>query len=283
MSGPVSERYRGQRVSLLTKHGKEAALGPALREIGCVLHVVSGFDTDELGTFTREIPRRGTQLEAAREKARLALAKGGARLGLGSEGAFTPGPMGLFAWNVELVVLLDAELGIEIVGRAEGPGHHLHATVRSESELVAFASRALFPEHGLVVRPDDERGKPVAQGGDDGAALTRAFRTAAERSTGGAVFVESDLRAHRNPTRMARIAEAGRDLAARMSQTCPRCAAPGFGRAARLPGLPCADCGAPTSAAQAERWDCVRCGASETRALSPGERADPACCPYCNP
>jgi hypothetical protein len=283
MSGPVSERYRGQRVSLLTKHGKEAALGPALREVGCSVRLSSGFDTDDLGTFTREIPRRGTQLEAAREKARLALEEGGARLGLGSEGAFNPGPMGLFAWNVEIVVLLDAELGIEIVGRAEGPGHHLHATVRSEPELAAFASRALFPEHGLVVRPDDERGKYVAQEGDDWAALARAFRTAAERSTGGAVFVESDLRAHRNPTRMARIAEAGRDLATRMVHACPRCAAPGFGRAARLPGLPCADCGAPTTEVLAERWDCVRCGASETRAVSGGSYADPASCPDCNP
>jgi hypothetical protein len=284
MSGPVSERYRGQRVSLLTKHKKESALGPVLaEEVGCTVLVTSGFDTDELGTFTREVPRLGSQLEAARKKAELAIVETGCRLGLGSEGSFNPGPLGLYAWNLELVVLLDRELGIEIVGRAQGPGHQLHAAVRTEVELEAFAARAGFPEHGLVLRPDDEHAPYVARDLEDAAALGGAYRSALARSKEGVVFVESDLRAHRNPARMTRIAEAGRDLALRMTSACPSCEAPGFGVAARLGGLPCADCGSPTGELCAERWACVRCKFSEVRDVSEGRRGDPGACPECNP
>lgn len=279
-----SDRYRGRRVTLLTKHRKEVALGPVLSErVGCAVEVTSAYDTDELGTFTREIPRIGSQLEAARKKAELALKESGATLGLGSEGSFSPGPFGLYAWNLELVVLRDEELGVEVVGRAEGPGHQLHTTVRSERELEAFASRAGFPAHGLVVRPDDEHAPYVARDLEDAESLSGAFRAALACSKAGVVFVESDLRAYRNPTRMARIAEAGRDLAVRLLCLCPACATPGFGVASRLGGLPCADCGAPTGELRAERWACVRCDATETRPIAGVERADPSSCPDCNP
>lgn len=77
-----------------------------------------GFDTDSLGTFTREVPREGSQLEAAREKARAGIDRSGLPFGLGSEGAFGPGPLGLSSVNLELVVLLDTRRGIEIVGRS---------------------------------------------------------------------------------------------------------------------------------------------------------------------
>jgi hypothetical protein len=133
------------------------------------------------------------------------------------------------------------------------------------------------------VRPDDEHAPYVARDDEDAESLSRSFRAALARSKAGVVFVESDLRAHRNPTRMARIAEAGRDLAVRLLCLCPACATPGFGVTARLGGLPCADCGAPTGELRAERWACVRCGASETRPIAGVERADPSSCPECNP
>ena len=46
--------YLHARFALLTQHGKEAAVAPPLREVlGARLDVVSTFDTDTLGTFTR--------------------------------------------------------------------------------------------------------------------------------------------------------------------------------------------------------------------------------------
>jgi hypothetical protein len=281
----AEQLYRGARIALLTQHGKERVLAPLFAsELDTTLVVEGGFDTDALGTFTREVPREGTQLEAARRKAEIAIERSGAEIGLGSEGAFVPGPFGLGSWNIEALVLVDRARGIEIIGRAGAAGRHLHASVATLAELVAFATRAGFPEHGLVLRPNDERDPRVVKGINTQAALVRAFEQVVREATGGVVFVENDLRAHFNPTRMASIGEAGRDLVARMKCACPACGLPGFGAVGQVPGLPCRDCGAPTRHPVAEEFGCVRCEHREERPLrDAAESADPSVCDYCNP
>jgi hypothetical protein len=281
----AEQLYRGARIALLTQHGKERVLAPLFASgLGAQLVVADGFDTDTLGTFTREVDRAGTQLEAARRKAEIAIELSGAEIGLGSEGAFVPGPFGLGSWNIEALVLVDRARGIEIIGRAGAAGRHLHGSVATLAELVAFATRAGFPEHGLVLRPNDERDPRVVKGINTQAALVRAFEQVVREATGGVVFVESELRAHLNPTRMASIGEAGRDLVARMKCACPACGLPGFGAIGQVPGLPCRDCGAPTRQPVAEEFGCVRCEHREVRPLrDAAESADPAVCDYCNP
>ena len=61
--------YSGLKASLLTQHGKESVICPELMSTNGleVIHV-TGYDTDRLGTFTRNIPRYGSQLDAARKK-----------------------------------------------------------------------------------------------------------------------------------------------------------------------------------------------------------------------
>jgi len=281
----AEQLYRGARIALLTQHGKERVLAPLFAsELDATLVVEGGFDTDALGTFTREVPREGTQLEAARRKAEIAIERSGAEIGLGSEGAFVPGPFGLGSRNIEALVLVDRVRGIEIIGRAGAAGRHLHASVATLAELVAFATRAGFPEHGLVLRPNDERDPRVVKGINTQAALVRAFEQVVREATGGVVFVENDLRAHFNPTRMASIGEAGRDLVARMKCACSACGLPGFGAVGQVPGLPCRDCGAPTRHPVAEEFGCVRCEHREERPLrDAAESADPSVCDYCNP
>ena len=69
----AEQLYRGARIALLTQHGKERVLAPLFAlELDATLVVEGGFDTDALGTFTREVDRAGTQLEAARRKAEIA-------------------------------------------------------------------------------------------------------------------------------------------------------------------------------------------------------------------
>jgi len=153
MSTPLD--YAGRRFSLLTQHGKERVIGPLVREsLGVEVELAVGFDTDTLGTFTREVVRPGTQLDAARKKAQKGMEILGASYGIASEGSFGPDPFGLFPWGLELVILIDRARGIEVVGRARGPGRHLHDHVSTPEALDAFAERAGFPEHGLVVRAD---------------------------------------------------------------------------------------------------------------------------------
>ena len=56
-----AEIYAGAEFALLTRHGKQRVIAPAREDaLGCRVHHVDGYDTDLLGTFTRDIPRFGT-------------------------------------------------------------------------------------------------------------------------------------------------------------------------------------------------------------------------------
>jgi len=275
--------WAGERIALLTRHGKEQVLAPLLASVtGARVELVDDVDTDALGTFTREVPRAGSQLDAARRKAALAVAHSGARFGLGSEGAFTHGPFGLGSQNVELVVFADPESSLEIVGRAVAPGLHQHGVVSTVAELAELARRAGFPDHGLVVRPDGADDPRLRKGLRSWPELERAFEDARRESSTGTVFVENDLRAHQHPTRRAVIAHAGRDLVERLARRCPACHSPGFGPLAPVPGLPCRDCGAPTREALATELACPRCAHRERRPHG-AATAEPSCCDHCNP
>lgn len=277
--------YTSRRVALLTQHGKERAIAPALeRELGCRVDLARGFDTDRLGTFTREIPRAGTQLETARKKARLGMELAGASLGLASEGSFGPDPIiGATSWNVELLVLLDDECGIEIVGVAQGPAVFDHCLAASWETAGAFARKIGFPAHHLIVRPEGDNDRRIRKGIDSWAALEAQFARAREEAANGQVFLETDGRAHANPTRMAMIGRAAEDLVSKLRSRCPACGLPGFWVVAREPGLPCADCGEPTNEIQADVHGCVKCPHRERRERSARRVADPAYCPHCNP
>lgn len=276
--------YAGRRIMLLTQHGKERVLAPiAERSLGARLEVVTGFDTDSLGTFTRDVDRSGTQLDAARAKARIAIERSGVPVGLGSEGSFGAGPFGFGGWNLEIVVLLDAERDIEIVGSAQGPGVHLHGIVRSLEELREMAGRAGFPDHGLVLRPGGHDDPRIRKGIRSIAELEAAFEDAARSSPDRSVSVENDLRAHQHPTRMSMIERAGLDLAARVASPCPGCGTPGFGLFRCRTGLPCAACGTPTGEVSAEVHACLKCAFREDRPIAGRLRADPGSCPACNP
>jgi ribosomal protein S27AE len=267
---------------LLTQHGKlEAVAAPFEARLAARVEAIDTFDTDTLGTFTRDIPRRGTQLEAARRKAHLAIELGGASIGLGSEGACIPGPFGLGAWNVEVVTLVDVGRGIEVVGYAAAPGLFDQETVTTWEALTAFAEHAAFPEHGLVLRPESCVSGPLHKGIRSWSALESAFRSAHATDPRGRVTVEHDLRAHQHPTRMRTIGDAAADLVTRLATPCPRCASPGFGVARHIPGLPCGACGQPTDLPKADEWACVACDHRDPRPH--GGFADPGRCGTCNP
>ena len=103
---------------------------------------MSGFDTDLLGTFTRETARGGSQLDAARRKARKGMELSGLDAGLASEGSFGPDPFAeMVPWNVELIAWLDDRMGIEVVGMAQGPARSEHLLSDDWCAVEAFAQR----------------------------------------------------------------------------------------------------------------------------------------------
>ena len=279
--------FRGRRAALGTKHQKERAIAPLLHEeLGIEVVVPADFDSDRFGTFTRDVPRAGTQMEAARQKALAAMDATGFDLGLASEGSFGPHPaMPFVPGNIELVVLIDRARGLEIRGiHITTDVHDHHAWVASMDEAVAFAARAGFPRHGLVVRrgPDDPDGlwKEIATEDD----LRTAVDATLAATPDGRAFLESDLRAHRNPVRMQAIREATLDLIANVRRACPCCGAPGFTVVDTRPGLPCRWCGTPTERTLAHVYACQRCQ-HRLEVMHPDGRheAEPGECPHCNP
>jgi hypothetical protein len=158
-----------------------------------------------------------------------------------------------------------------------------HATAASVAGLRDFVHRVGFPEHALIVRPNAGAGT-ARKGLRARAALERAVGACAAASTDGLAFVQTDMRAHMNPTRMATIGRLAGLLADRMARACPACDAPGFGARRAAPGLPCRWCGAETSLPGGSVMGCAACAHEEIRAAdgAPGT-ADPGYCPACNP
>lgn len=276
--------YAGREIALLTQHGKEAILAAVLDPaLGCRVRRVGGFDTDRLGSFTRDIPRAGSQVEAARRKALIGMEIAGLPLGLASEGAFGADPyLGAAPWNTELVLLVDDLHGIEVVGMAQGPTRFAHRLTGDWEEARRFALEAGFPGHHLVVRPAHPDDPRIVKGLDSWPALEQAFGRALAQAENALVCLEHDLRAHAHPTRREAIRLAAQDLLQKLLSRCPDCGAPGYWPIERLPGLPCADCGAPTREPRAEVWGCLKCARRETRSLVAG-LADPGRCDWCNP
>ncbi|MFZ5641697.1 MAG: DUF6671 family protein [Bacillota bacterium] len=281
-----SSFFEGRRAVLLTKHRKEQVIKPTLEKAtGCQIIVEAGFDTDQFGTFTREISRPGSQLDAARLKAGKGMELAGIDIGLASEGSFGSHPLIPFVpWNVEIVLLVDQKEKLEICGQcANSETNYAHGIIASLQEAEEFARKAGFPEHWLVLRPDNERHQSVVKGINTWEHLKDAVRWGFTKSAAGKVFLETDMRAHANPTRMRNIQKAAEDLAKKIKQQCPRCGTPGFSVTGMKKGLPCEWCGRPTEEIKARVFACGRCGFAKEKRMPRSKRAPAGRCQYCNP
>lgn len=280
--------YQGQCVALATKHHKEVTLGPPLQIIAdVVLKVPKGLDTDLLGTFSGEIQRPGPARDVAIQKARLGMDALGLPLGLASEGSFGPHPQWMFIpADFELLAFVDANQGITIVEQvlsiktnyAQTRAHNVH-------ELREFLAQTQFPSHGLVVRPDiGIHPEFLFKGIVDRATLENAIQQCSRQSENGLAYVETDMRAHMNPSRRDVLHDAAESLARRLTSYCPACHTPGWGKTGVIRGLPCEDCGCETSLVRDEVFGCVKCDYRHEFARSDGLRgASPQFCPWCNP
>lgn len=285
---PINElsasSYCNQRVALLTQHGKESVIAPVLKTLlGCGVEKVSGFDTDIFGTFTRDIARDGNQLEAARKKARTGMTLSGLPIGLASEGTFGPDPFSfMLPYNSELLIWIDDRLGIEVVATSSGKTNLAHRVINSWADAESFARSAGFPEHHLIVRPGNENHHAFRKGLVDWPSLQDAVSWARNLDPSQQVFIETDMRASANPTRMENIRLAAEELARRLNSLCPSCGTPGFAKAGVIRGLPCEDCGSPTKEAKADIHRCVRCE-HQNEVARERTFAEAGNCGYCNP
>lgn len=284
MSSSRTASLDGRLAAIATKHAKEQLFSPPLGEQLGLTVVVAHVDTDLLGTFSGETPRVGSALDTAREKAELAIQHSDADIGIGigSEGSFGPHPgIPFIPVDVELAVLIDTELGLEIVeGLTTTDTNYNEVTLDTPEVPQEFLSRVGFPDHALVVLPTSGH-QPLFKGIQDVGSLHDAVEDCFDAS--GGARVQTDMRAHLNPTRRRAIAALAAQLADRLAQHCPRCTAPGWGVAARTPGLACSECGSPTGLIASVTMACARTACDYQQRIPNDDTASPANCPYCNP
>ena len=286
--------YAYQPVALATRHGKEQVIGRALRwGLGAELVHVQSVDTDALGSFCGTVRRQGGALEACIAKAEAALREGGTALAMASEGSFGPHPhLPFLAAGLECMVFLDQQRGLtireQLLARRTNFAHRLVSPplpTGPDSDLERWLEQVDFPRHALIVRPHTrEIHGPVEKGLRSGEALQRALHRAAPAAPDGLALLETDMRAHCNPTRMAAIRALAFRLVRRIATPCPACHTPGWGMVAQRPGLPCGGCGLATELVLAEEWGCELCSHREKRPRRDGlVVADPGQCGWCNP
>lgn len=286
---PQSAPYSNRRAALATMHGKEAAIAPAFIErLGLMLETPPAIDTDALGTFTGEIPRAGSMREAAIAKARLGMAATGLTIGIASEGSHGPHPYVPFVpGGVELMVLVDDERGIVVCEHlVDDVPVYEHALAAEIATLEPLLDRIRFPDHALIVRPHEPDGDdvPIHKGLRTHEALAAAVTACAPRSRDGRALVQTDMRAHMNPRRMATLGRLAYLLCDRLATPCPGCGVPGYGQIDVETGLPCEWCGSPSIMVRHQIFGCVACDHKEKRRRSDGRtHADPGHCPECNP
>jgi hypothetical protein len=280
--------YSGQAISLATRHAKERAMARAFHAgLGADLVVAPDVDTDELGTFCGERPRPGSPAEVCLTKAERGIKATGLSLGVASEGSFGPHPLvPLLAVGEELMTFVDRGRELVIVERQlVRRTNFSHRVVSPDDDLMEWLALIGFPCHGVIVRPHHPMVPGAAHKGiQDPALLAYAIGCGCRGSADGLALVETDMRAHMNPTRMASIRALAFRLVRRIATPCPSCQAPGWGVVELLPGLRCRGCGCATDLTRGEIHGCGACPHREERPRSDGLRlADPGQCSFCNP
>ena len=279
--------YSGCNIVITTKHQKSEAIGSSFLNIlnadvsECVL------DTDQLGTFCGEIERRGSAIESAKRKCEWGVNVTKASYGLASEGSFGPHPFFPFIpCGKEIIYFIDKKRSFDLyLQELSSETNYKMTEVSSFDEILDFAQKALFPSHALIIRSSIRNSKGlVFKGLQNSKDLEKCFYNALKNSSTGKIWIETDMRAHLNPTRMKAIGELSEQLAQRLLCLCKVCGAPGWGKTAEHRGLACSLCESPTDIIKAEVFSCVKCSYTEILPLANSEdKADPLYCCYCNP
>ncbi|MBM7707329.1 DUF6671 family protein [Chryseomicrobium sp. FSL W7-1435] len=280
--------YSGRKAVLATMHGKELAIGPPFHNL-LQLSIVTpeGLNTDGLGTFTGEIERKGTPLETLRKKVQMGMDHLGLPYGIANEGSFGPyDNFPFIAQDHEILIWIDNERGIEIVEHTlSTKTNYASKTVSTWNDMDDFLLKSDFPAHALIVSPNSEFLPGLTFKGlnqiDD---VKEAIKRCASASTDGQALIQTDMRAHMNPTRMKVITELAEKMVRRLATLCPKCSCPGWGIVDYVKGLPCAGCGLKSKQISNEVYGCPICDFRETLPRQDGVKtSSPAYCDWCNP
>jgi hypothetical protein len=277
--------FQGRTLLIATKHHKEKVIAPILeQELGTVTKVLEDFDTDELGTFSGEVDRTDDALETARKKCYRAMEIGQGDLVIASEGSFGPHPSMPFVHaDDEILLFIDKKNNLEIFTRILTTETNFNASeIRTKAELKEFALQAKFPSHGLIIKKSKHDFSDLKKGITNWKILTDAFDEFVHLN--GSAYIETDMRAMYNPTRMEVIEKTTHKLVSKIHSTCPTCNTPGLGITGIKEGLPCNLCNMPTRSILSYIYECQQCDFSkEEKYPNQKETEDPMYCDFCNP
>lgn len=280
-----SKMFKGRNVLIATMHGKEKVIAPIIEKalgVHCVL--AKNINTDHLGTFSGEIERKDDPVTTMRSKCVLAQQNNDYDIVIASEGSFGPHPNLFFIpANEEFMMLKDFKNNVEIVeSHISTHTNFRGAYISSVEELEDFIEKAKFPEHGLIIRKSKEDFKSMYKGIHQYKSLIKIFDTYHKKY--GRAYIETDMRAHFNPTRMLVIEELTEKLIQKVQSVCPNCQFPGFGKTEAQRGLLCSHCHQPTDSIISYKYQCQHCHYEQTE-MYPFQKhyEDPMYCNYCNP
>ncbi len=272
------------RIALLASmHGKEKSIGPVLKKsLNMELIVANGIDTDCLGTFTGEIERTLTPKENALKKCYMALEHSQVEIAIATEGSFGPHPqLPFLPFHEEWIAFVDQKHGIQICLVERSLLTNFSSRwVGSREELHSFLTSIGFPFHGVIVSDSDTNRKSIYKGLRNLPDVYSAVQSILNNSS--RAYIESDMRAMHNPSRMLLLVKLAKKLAYALQSPCPNCLIPGFTHLSNEHGLPCSLCGHPTEQAAWHIYSCQQCQFQEKYPVA-DLVADPTYCLTCNP
>ncbi len=277
--------FQGRTLVVASQHAKESVIAPRLsKAFNLKVTTAPNLDTDALGTFSGEIDRLLSPIDAARAKCQKAIDLTGCDLAIASEASFGPHPIYPFvAAHEELLLMQDRKNDWEFVVKTlETTTNYNTWTIHSLEELAEILEPAKFPSHALIVKKSASDASHCVKGIQSNTLLEETVEEFLQRYS--ICQVETDMRAMHNPSRMDVIARLTDQLIDQINTSCPQCDAPGFRISDIIRGLPCAICDHETRGIRAEIYTCSRCLFEEPRKkVGSPEKEDPMYCDYCNP
>lgn len=277
--------FKGRKLIIATKHGKEKVIAPFLEQgLGVKCFVAIDLDTDKLGTFTGEVERNDDPLTTARNKCYMAMDLTNCDLAIASEGSFGPHPTIFFIpADDEILIFVDKINGLEIIVRELSTETNFNGSeIKTKEKLLEFAANANFPSHGLILRKSRYEFADIVKGITNVEELINVFNSLIDKF--GTAYIETDMRAMYNPTRMKVIESVAKKLIKKINTLCPVCNLPGFGITNAKEGLPCELCNFPTRSTISYIYSCQKCNYKKEEKYPKGKQTeDPMYCDYCNP
>ena len=277
--------FKGRKLLIASMHEKENAIAPILEKaLGVYCYTGIKINTDAFGTFSGEVKRTSSVLSVLREKCNVAMQTNHSDLCVASEGSFGQYPyFPSVSCDEEFVILVDQTNKIEVVAKELSLSTNFNAAeINNYQELRMFAKSVKFPSHGLILRKAKNDFEDVFKGIVRWDSLQNTFNFLLAKYQ--KVYVETDMRAMYNPTRMKVIRKATQKLVKKLKTGCPNCQFPGFEVSEVVDGLPCNLCSNPTQSTLKYIYQCKKCSFQKEELYPKGKQQEnPMYCNFCNP